>query len=229
MPSILAIHAGKRPRPDTTVAELRAGGIMATERLDPLVTTLVEVMTNPSLVITVELSRDANPKLATFWGTPHRAVLGLTENRHRFQLIQVEPTLLPFHLAQTTGLDPRPEPPFSGSFAVSASALHTAETSAARNPDIAAAALRGAGVQQEWCDRFLGALVLRQSLWTIESVWLGRDSMRDECRLSVLDAGSDGYWRFGSSEEGIVTVSTSSFEDLMRRFAALLPRVGPTE
>ena len=229
MPSILAIHAGKHPEAGNTLAELRAGGIMATERLDPLVTTLVEVMTNPTLVITVELAGDTNAQLATFWGTPHRAVVGLTDDRLHFQLIQVEPTLLPFHLAQTTGIHPRPDLPFAGSFSIPASALHKAETVIAKQPAAAAAALRSARVPQEWAQRFLHAMALRRSLWTVESVWLGRGSTRDECRLSVLDAGSGGYWRFGSSEDGIVVVSTTSFDDLMRRLAALLPRLGPTQ
>jgi hypothetical protein len=228
MPSILAIHAGKSPQPSSTVAELRAAGIMTTERLDPLVTTLVDVMTNPTLVITVELAKTAEPRLATFWGTPHRAVLGFTDDRHRFELIQVEPTLLPFHLAQTTEISPRPALPLAGTFSISAATLHKAETAAAKNPGTTKAALRTARIPQEWASRFANALTLRRSLFTVESVWLGRGSTRAECQLSVLDAGLAGYWRLAPTEDGLIVVSTSSFDDLMRRFAALLPRVGPT-
>ncbi len=226
MPSILAIHAGQRPQPAAAVAELRAGGIMASERLDPLVTTLVEVMTNPTLVITVELSGGRLPRLATFWGTAHRAVIGLTDDRRRFELIQVEPTLLPFHLAQATGMRPRPHSPFSGSCSLPATTLHYAENSIATDPVGTEAELRMAGVSEQWADRLMTALTLRRSMWTVESVWLGRTAARNESRLSVLDAGFAGYWRLAATDDGQVTVSTSHFDDLMRRFASLLPAPG---
>lgn len=223
MPSILAIHAGQRPRPNAAVAELRAGGIVASERLDPLVTTLIEVMTNPTLVITVEISGGHRPRLATFWGTPHRAVVGLTDDRHRFELIQIEPTLLPFHLAQATGMTPRPHPPFAGSFSLPAKTLHRAENSVAVHPATTEAELRTAGVPDHWADRLMTALALHRSVWTVESVWLGRTAARHESRLSVLDAGFAGYWRLAATDDGYVTVATTNFDDLMRRFAALLP------
>ena len=226
MPSILAVHAGQRPRPSAAIAELQAGGIMASERLDPLVTTLVEVMTNPTLVITVELSGGHRPHLATFWGTPHRAVVGLTDDDRRFELIQVEPTLLPFHLAQSTGMRPRPHPPFTGSFSLPATTLHRAERSIASDPAITETELRMAGVSELWVDRLMTALALRHCVWTVESVWLGRTAPRNESRLTVLDAGFAGYWRLAATGDGQVIVATSDFDDLMGRFAALLPSLG---
>lgn len=224
MPVILAVHAGQETRSAEDVATLRAGGLMASERLDPLVTTLVEVMTNPTLVITVEVAGVRSPRLATIWGTPRRAVVGMTDDRHRFDLLQIEPNLLPFHLAQTTGLTPRPHPPFSGGCSIPAATLTLAEDLAATDPASAEGELISAGVSALWADRVLTALAHRRSLWTVESVWLGTPAGRSESRLSVLDSGLAGYWRLAGDEDGHrVMVTSTGFDDVMRRFAALLP------
>lgn len=227
MPAILAVHAGKRPRPGEAVTELRDAGLMASERLDPLVTTLVEVMTNPTLVVTVEVAGARSPRLATIWGTTRRAVVGMTDDRRRFDLVQIEPKLLPFHLAQVTGLTPRPHPPFFGGCSLPASVLELAENLITTDPDEAAMTLAAAGILEPWADRLLTALTQRRSLWTVESVWLGRGAGRSESRLSVLDAGPAGYWRLAGGEDGRkIMVTVSDFDDLLRRFSALLPMSG---
>lgn len=223
MPALLALHAGERSGNQEVVAELRADGLMRAERLDPLLTTLIGVMTNPALVVTVEVSGAHHPRLATIWGTPRRAVIGMTDDNRRFDLIQIEPGLLPFHLAQATGLAPRPLPPFSGGFWLPAPSLDSAEDLIATDPAGAEEALQRAGVPSIWADRLLIALAHRRSLWTVDSVWLGARE-RSEARLSVLDAGPAGYWRLSgnSSGEG-VNVEVSSFDEIMHRFADLLP------
>jgi hypothetical protein len=198
--------------------------LIQTGRLDPLVTTLLEVMTNPSLVVTVETVGVARPRLATIWGSPRRAVVGMTSDRHRFDLLQIEPELLPFHLAQTTNLIPRPHPPFSGGCLVPSTALARVERVIATDPEEAQAQLAAVGVPLEWADRLLIALAHRRSMWTIEAVWLGRGARRSESRLSVLDAGPAGYWRLaGDGDDGTIAITVSNFDDLLRRFSALLP------
>ncbi|MDX2468486.1 MAG: ESX secretion-associated protein EspG [Acidimicrobiia bacterium] len=223
MPSILAIHAGQQPALSRAATELRAGGILATDELDPLVTTLVEVMTNPQLVISVEVYRSAKPNLATFWATPRRAVVGLTDDQNRFELIQVEPTLLQFHLAQSTGLRPRPSPPFSGSFSLPSRTLRFAEENIATNPIGVETRLRTDRVSAEWTDRLMAALAMRRSLWNVASVWLGKTNFRNESSLSVLDAGFAGYWRLTTTPDGLVTVATTDFDELLSRIDGLLP------
>lgn len=227
MPVILAVHAGENPKANDSVTELRHAGLMASERLDPLVTTLVDVMTNPSLVVTVEVAGARSPRLATIWGTPRRAVVGMTDDRRRFDLVQIEPNLLPFHLAQATGLSPRPHPPFSGGFSLPATALNVAEDLIAQDPEEAEETLAAAGVPEPWADRLLTALSHRVSLWTVESVWLGRGAGRSQSRLSVLDAGPAGYWRLApDGDDTRVSVTVSDFDDIIRRFSALLPMSG---
>lgn len=226
MPSILAIHTGRQLGSEAGVAELSAGGIMSDGRLDPMVTTLVGIMTNPSLVITVETVEQTQLRLATYWGTPHRAAVGLTDDRRRFELIQIEPTLLPFHLAQSTGISPQPHPPFHGGFSVSAKTLQYAEDSISTDPAGTEQALKADGIAEDWADRLMTALAMRRSIWTVESVWLGRGARRRESRLSVLDAGYAGYWELAASE-GRVAISTIDFDEILHRLADLLPAVGP--
>ncbi|MEA2000573.1 MAG: ESX secretion-associated protein EspG [Actinomycetota bacterium] len=228
MPVIMAVHAGENPKAIDSITELRHAGLMTSERLDPLVTSLVDVMINPSLVVTVEVAGARSPRLATIWGTPRRAVVGMTDDRRRFDLVQIEPKLLPFHLAQTTGLSPRPHPPFSGGCSLPATALNIAEDLIATDPEEAEKTLTAAGVPEPWADRLLTALTHRISLWTVESVWLGRGAGRSQSRLSVLDAGPAGYWRFAPDGDGTrVSITVSDFDDIIRRFSALLPTPGP--
>jgi hypothetical protein len=198
--------------------------LIRAERLDPLLVTLISVMTNPALVVTVEVAAAPNPRLATIWGTPHRAVLGRTDDSKRFDLIQIEPGLLPFHLAQATGLAPRPLQPFSGGFALPASALDAAEDLIGTDPTAAEEVLATADVPPLWADRLLTALSHRRSLWTVESVWLGPRQGRNEARLSVLDAGPAGFWRLSETSSGDhLRIETSDLDDIIRCFTELLP------
>lgn len=230
MPVLLALHAGERAGSAEAVAALRADGLMRAERLDPLLTTLIGVMTDPALVVTVEVNGAPTPRLATIWGTPRRAVIGMTDDSRRFDLIQVEPGLLPFHLAQTTGLAPSPQPPFSGGFWLPASALNSAESLIRTDPTAAETALHRAGVPTVWADRLLIALAHRRALWTVESVWLGTRRRRSGARLSVLDAGPAGHWRLsGSSSGDSINLVVSGFDDIMRRFSDLLPGGPPAK
>jgi hypothetical protein len=75
-----------------------------------------------------------------------------------------------------------------------------------------------------WADRLLSALALRRSIWTVESVWLSTGRRRSEARLSILDAGSAGYWRLSeANSDGRIRAEVSSFDDIMHRFVDLLP------
>jgi len=198
--------------------------LIRADRLDPLLVTLISVMTSPALVVTVEVTATGDPRLATIWGTSHLAVLGMTDDSKRFELIQIEPGLLPFHLAQATGLTPRPLQPFSGGFALPASALTSAEDLSSRDPTAAEVALAAAGVPALWADRLLTALAHRQSLWTVESVWLGTGQRRSGALLSVLDAGPAGCWRLSETSLGShIRIEVTGFDDIMRAFTDLLP------
>ena len=222
MPVVLSAHAGKLERPSPAITELCASGLMHDLELDPLAAALIEVMTDPTLVVTVEVSASASSRLATIWGTPHRAVIGTTDDSRRFDLMQIEPGLLPFHLAQATNLAPVSPLLFTGGFSLPATALDQAEDLATTDLDMAADAMAGMGTPKLWINRLLTALIERRSLWTVESVWVGGGRGRSAARLSVLDAGAAGYWRL-SGPGNIVRVDVTNFDDIMHRFSALLP------
>jgi len=220
---LLAVHAGTAPSA-AELRDLRAGGLVGAAGLHPLVRSLVEVMTDPSLVVTVEtkLSRSSPPLLATFWRHADVAVVGSRSGRRNFDLARIDPHLLPFHIAQFVGLVPRPQPRFDDSVQILESALAQAEQHVATDPVAADAALAAAGVPPVWIDRLLAALTLRRSTWVVESLWLGGGG-RDESRLCVLDSGFAGYWRMGNTGQGRITVSPTGFDDVLERIAALLP------
>jgi hypothetical protein len=224
MPALLAFYAGDTTHDATATARLQKSGLLHRDRLDPLVLVLLGVMTNPTLVMTIDIATPPTHRLATIWATPRRAVIGMTHAGRRFELLQVEPGLLPFHLAQATRLEPLPNPPFTGSFSLPAATLDTVEAVIITDLGKAEQELLRAGVLATWADRLLIALSHRRSLWTVESVWLG-GRPRTESSLCVLDAGPGGYWELSTEPAGKdVTVSVSSFDELLARFAALLPR-----
>lgn len=222
MPAILTLHAGEKVRSAETVAELEAGGLLLRNELDPLVVTLVTVMTNPTMVVTVESTRTHSSRLATIWGYSGCAVLGTTVDQHQFDLLQIEPNLLPFHLAQVTELTPRSQPPFTGSVTVPRATLRLVEDTIAQDQQAAEQELRAAGLVDPWPDWLLIALAHRRALWTIEVIWFDGATRRVE-RMTVLDAGAAGYWTVGENPgRDTVTLCVRDFDHVLRRCSALL-------
>lgn len=223
MPAILALHAGEEVRSGKTIAELESGSLLVRDTLDPLVVTLLTVMTSPTMVVTVESAGSRSSRLATIWGASQRAVLGTTADRDQFELLQIEPELLPFHVAQITGLRPRPRSPFSGAVTMPKAVLRRVEDAIARDPDLAERELRAAGLVDPWPDWLLIALAHRRARWTIETIWLdGRG--RRAGQMAFLDAGSAGYWTVAeNAARGTITLSVSDFDHLLRRCNTLLP------
>lgn len=224
MPGLLAVHAGEQLRATATTAELEAGGLLARGTLDPLAATLLGVMTNPTLVVTVESAGARSKRLATIWGSHRRAVIGTTADQNQFELLQIDPELLPFHLAQITELSPRPVPPFHGATSLPRATLQRVERLVATDQHEAERELRQAGLADPWPDWILIALAHRRALWTVEAIWLHR-SDRQADRVTVLDAGTAGYWTVDEdSAGGKVTLAATDFDHLFHRCCRMLPR-----
>lgn len=223
MPVLLALHAGETPGIRGSLAELRADGLLERMQLDPLLATFLEIMTNPTLVVTVETTTGSGRHLATIFGTLGRAVIGTTNDSHSFDLIEIDPHLLPFHLAQTTRLVPGPQPPFSGGFALGTDVLDLSDRLSCADPTTAESTLTEAGIAPPWRDRLLIALSHRRSLWTVESIWLGNGG-RGQARLAVLDAGPAGCWKLTENEQDHrVWMEVADFDAIMQDLARLLP------
>lgn len=224
VPSLLTAHGGGRPDA-ASLNELEASGLIASRRLDPLVRALIDVMTNPKLVVTAEVIHDRTPTMkrprqATFWRNGPRAVLGLSGDGAQFQLLEIEPALLPFHMAQAVELIPRRQPGFTGGFSLPAGTLSRAEELISVDPQRAEAALRAGGVSRVWADRIVAALMLRRSLWVLEAVSLGTANRGNQSRLCVLDGGFSGYWRLDESHD--IRVTPTDFDGLIHRIGALV-------
>lgn len=223
MPALLAVHSGEPLRATQKTAELEAGGLFTRGKLDPLVATLLDVMTNPTLVVTVESAGARSLRMATIWGSRRRAVIGTTANQELFELLQIDPELLPFHLAQITELSPRPVPPFHGTVSLSRETLQRVEHLIPGNQRAAERQLRQAGIADPWPDWIVIALAHRRALWTVEAIWLdGTD--RHANRITVLDAGAAGYWTvLEDSADTTVALAAIDFDQLFHRCCKMLP------
>jgi hypothetical protein len=224
MPAILAIYAHDGDEENAVPRELETAGVVDQNRLDPLVTTLIDIMTNPDLVVTTEVADGSGVQLTTVWATATQAVAGATRDRSQFELVQIEPGLLPFHLAQATGATPQPPPGYTGGCALPESALRSAETLVTSEPRRAAAALRAAGVSWTWADRVCEALAKKRAVWTVDSVWLGLNTRRPQPPLQVLDAGPAGYWRLRQRQSPeLLSMQVIGFETVLDLLFSMLP------
>ncbi|MDJ0954259.1 MAG: ESX secretion-associated protein EspG [Acidimicrobiia bacterium] len=223
MPTLLAAHAGSRGIA-SEIAELRATGFVTGTDLAPLVRRLVDVVAEPTLVVSVEVTEDGvAPRLFTFWSTGRRAALGHCAADDRFELTLLQPGLLPFHVAQAVQLTPRRHPAFAGSVSIPQGLLGRAEDLIELDPTEIATKWRAAGVTQHWVDRIVAAVIMRRAAWTIESVWIGGTIGSIGSRLEVLDGGHAGYWTVKPSPSRNTVLAPIGFDDLLNRIAALLP------
>lgn len=219
MPSLLAMRTGASPH-RTAITRLATGGLVSSGRLDPMVTDLLEVMTEPSLVASVEAETPDGHHLVTFWRQATRAVAGTTDAWNRFHISRVEVGLLPFALAQAVGLSPLHRPNFTGPITLPYSAFEAATDLAGSELSAAAQTLAAAGLDPGGADRLLAAMLLRRSRWSIESV--SCDVGRNHISLSVLDGGHAGLWRLKPARSTDIEVSPIGFEALLEMLATMI-------
>lgn len=219
MPSLLAMRTGASPH-RAAITRLATGGLVSSGRLDPMVTELLEVMTEPSLVASVEAETPDGLHLVTFWRQPTRAVSGTTDAWNRFHIARVEVGLLPFALAQAVSLSPLRRPNFTGPITLPYSAFEAASDLVGSDLSAAAETLAAAGLDPAGADRLLAALLLRRTQWSIESV--SSDVERNHLSLSVLDGGHAGLWRLKPVGSADIEVSPIGFEALLEMLAAMV-------
>ncbi|MDJ0664788.1 MAG: ESX secretion-associated protein EspG [Acidimicrobiia bacterium] len=218
MPSLLAAQVSPR---QASPPELSSSGLLASGRLDPLVASLLQVMTEPDLVLSVESQAAGELELITFWRRHTRAVAGTTGPGRRFLISLVSAELLPFDLAQAVSLAPCAQPQYRGKFTVPRQVLASARRSAATSAEAAGETMVAAGVSAEWADRLVAAFLLQRSRWAIESVSL--QSTRATSSLAVLDAGHAGFWRLHPIGGDEIEVTPVGFDRLLDLISALIP------
>jgi len=218
MPALLAAQVSTRPE---SPPELAASGLVSSGRLDPLVASLLDVMTDPDLVLSVESRASDELRLVTFWRCGSRAVVGSSGPGRQFHISLVSAELLPFHLAQAVSLVPCAQPQYAGRFTVPRNVLSSARRRAVTSPGAAGKELVEAGVGAEWSDRLVAAFLLQRNRWAIESVSVA--TMRATSSLAVLDAGHGGFWRLQPLTRDEVDVTPIGFGRLLDLLAALVP------
>ncbi len=224
MPSLLAWHTGTRGH-NQAVDELRVAGLITDGHLDPLLAIMVAAVADPTLVVSAELLPATHwdrPTLATIWRSGNTAVVGYLVEDEVFELNQVQPSLLPAHIAQVVGLVPRPHPAFTGSVAIPRSLVPTVEDLIRISPRHVDTAWRDDDISGIWVDRLAAMTTLRRSLWTIASVSLGGPRTPDRSQLCVLDCGYAGYWSVNVMANSDVVLAPVGFDGLFDQVISLV-------
>ena len=208
---------GSDPAIMRDLVELERAGIAPDRRLHPLAADMLEIVTDPRRVITVESSNDTTTRISTIWVRHRSAVLGRPAGRDLFQLGPIEVGLLPFHLAQLVGVTSYPDAPFSGSVTAPAGLLDSLSDTWMEDPRRAVAALIADGIDPLWARRLTAAHRHRRTRWRVASLWVDPDGSAGDDEIVVLDAGPAGFWQVLADGSGMdqVTFVTRRFVDVL--------------
>jgi hypothetical protein len=203
------------------LAELERAGIAPGRRLHPLAAGMLDVVTGPHRVITVE-AETTTSEISTIWIRGHAAVLGRPAGPDLFQLGPIEVGLLTFHLAQLVKISAQNDPGILGSVTVPSGLLD--DLADRWGQPEAIAALVADGIEPAWAERLAAAHRDRIARWRIASLWMEPDGSAGDDELLMLDGGPSGYWQVLPDAGGVgqVTFATRRFVDLME----LLETVG---
>lgn len=207
------------------VNRLRAARVIVDDQLDPMAEDLLNVCSQASLIIKVNLSYAAESSTSTVWATPRQAVVSSSLDPHFAEFRPVDVAQLPVVLGELMVLR---RPTFVGQSPVSVGtkAVAEAETQLA-DPEKAAATLEEAGLSKEQAGLiidFQGANVRR---WRVSSSW-STDDGTETSELRGLDAGPSGQWLVAMTgnrdEPGQMTFTPQGSGDVVRALRSVLPR-----
>lgn len=168
----------------------------------PLVGHIAAIITNPGLIVAVDITTRAGSETRTLWATADGAVVGQRVSERSFELIEVDPDLIAFSLVQAAGVTPLGPPTEPTRLRIPASSFDAAP----------------------FCTTPGGRLDAIDSVCNIQAVWVEAGSKH----VAALEfaAGPPGYWRI-TRRDGLVNLRPTSFFPLTTRIAALLPRLTP--
>ncbi len=218
---LLAVGEPGTAAPAEAVGRLERFGLVEEGRITPHGRTLVEIMTEATLVASMECLTADLPHRSTIWARDGQAVWGRPAQQDVFELRRIGAIEIPLLLAQIADVGRRPLPPFSGSVSVPVDALRAA-AGGDFDQETAFGILVAAGVEPSWADRLLIAYEHRRMEWTISSVWTDGDGAHGVAEATVLDAGPAGYWHV-SAGEGVRSFAVGSLESVMRTIRRCVP------
>jgi hypothetical protein len=199
------------------LVELERAGITTDRQLHPQAADMLDVVTAPNRVISIEVTNHEHTDISTIWIRRTTAVLGRPAGSDLFQLGPIEVGLLTFHLAQLVALSPHPDIPFAGSATVPAEVLDELDDVWTEDPAHAASRLIAEGVDPQWAERLTVVHSQRRRRWRINTLWITDDGTPGDGEIIVLDAGSAGLWQVLPDAEGLgqITLATRRFVDVL--------------
>jgi len=151
------------------IAALEAADILRDGRLHPMADTILGLVADPGLVVSVERLRAGVVSASTIWATPAAAAIGTRVDGGLYELRLANPALIPFHIFQMVHLQPRPE---DGSFAyqLPAEVMFAAET-AIHDGDLDKALGVIADAAVSTPAEIVDLLTGRIASWRVHSMW----------------------------------------------------------
>lgn len=206
-------------------SRLRSARVMTDDQLDPMAENLLNVCSQASLIIKVNLSFANETSASTVWATPREAVVSSSLDPSFAEFRPVDVAQLPLVLSELMVLR---RPSFVGQSPVSVGTKAVAEAETQlNNPEKAIATLVSAGLSGEQARLiidFQGANVRR---WRVSSSW-STDDGSESSELRGLDAGPSGQWLVAMTgnrnEPGQMTFTPQGAGEVVRALRSILPR-----
>jgi len=226
MPLLLQLHTSGAVGVDDATSEaleqLAAGRLLIDGELHPMAAAMMEIISDPPLVLSVERMRMGSVAASTIWATPVGAVVGSRVESQLYELKLGNADLIPFHLFQLIHLRPLPDQePFS--VTIRPEDLLAAEQHI-DGGDIASAAagLIAAGFQDP--SGLVERMLTRIASWTIHSVWSQAGSVQTRT-ASGIDCAAGGHMLVDVADDRAeITLRSASFKEVLAAIRGTLPR-----
>lgn len=227
MPLLLQLKTagaiGVDPASAAAVSNLEAGDLLRDGQLHPMADAILQLVSEPALVVSVERMRIGAVAASTIWATPSGATIGTRVDGGVFELRLANADLLPFHLFQLIHLRPLPASEPTDVMAA-ADAMLAAET--LLHADDRAGAIQeltGNGLSEGDAAAAVVILASRVASWRIHSQWTSNDRIEVR-RAHGMDCGPRGHVlaTIGLAEPTI-RLRSGTFADVTAAIRSTLP------
>lgn len=223
MPTVAA--GAPAPRFPEAVAPLEAAGIMTDGQIDPMAQTLLDVVNQASMTVTVDVSFGGDESTATIWATSRHAVLGDSLGNDYLDYRPVPVSQLPQTLAQLILLE---SPRFVGDVLLELDQSLIGAVKACRTDAAAAQLLVDAGLDAEQAALMVELQRPAARRWRITSRW-STDAGPQEAEMVGVDGADYGQWLItaetaGNGDRPRVLYTPQGHGEVMSGFRAILPR-----
>jgi hypothetical protein len=207
----------------SAISRLEAGEVLRDGQLHPMADAILELVSEPALVVSVERMRFGAVATSTIWATPYGATIGTRVDGGIFELKLANADLLPFHLFQLIHLGPLPEEE-SANVTLPAEAMLAAEALLYGNDRAGAIEeLTDSGLSDRDAAAALAILASRVASWRIHSQWKSED--RTEKRHAHgMDCGPRGHVLATIDIAGpTISLRTATFPEVTAAIRSTLP------